>query len=478
MSDFKVFKLLRSFSESELHVLDDFVRSPVFNKHREVIKLYGVFIKTLKMPGHSLVKTDIFRQVFDAEPKGADDWARLHHLNGYLLKTIESFLAWNEWNSHEIEKGLALSRAYTRKGLDESASRQLDKLHRLNKKDSYRHSGYFFAEYLMQTEGFSLLRREGRTQAFNLQEMGNNLDIAYCSEKLKTACIALSHQALVNTQYDMGLLEALMLYSRLGELLHLPAVAVYYHAFLALGNGENQEEHFRRLKALLVAHAGFFPGAERRDIYLLAINYCIRRINSGDRNWVGEVFELYQTGMENGAFLENGVLSRWTYNNIVIAGLKLGEYQWIYDFILRYRDFLPKNHRDGSFNFNLAKYYFEIGQFDKAMPLLLHIEYDDPLHVLGARIMLAKMYFLLRELDALDNLLDSMLIYLRRKKILGYHRENYINMTGLMRKLARLNTYDEKAVASLREKIEQTPVLTERQWLLEQLARLLITPEF
>lgn len=476
MSDFKVFKLLRTFSDSELQALDDLVRSPIFNKHKEVVKLYGVLKKALKPAGHSPAKAVIFRQVFGEEAE-AGDWARLHHLNGYLLKVVESFLSWKEWDNNELEKGLALARAYTTKGLDEAAGRQLLKMQAHNSQEPFRHSGHYFAEYLMQTEAFSLLRREGRIQAFNLQEMGNNLDIAYCSEKLKTACISLSHQALVNTRYDLGLLDALMQYSRLADMLHLPAVAIYYHAFLALSNHEDQENHFRLLKSLLIEHAALFPGAERRDIYLLAINYCIKRINSGDRLWVGEVFDLYQAGMENSAFLENGVLSRWTYNNIVIAGLKLGEYQWVQEFIYRYRDYLPESHRAGSFNFNLAKYYFETGHFDKAMPLLQQMEYDDLLHVLGARIMLAKMYFLIGEFNALDNLLDSTHIYLRRKKILGYHRENYLNMTGLMRKLARLNTYDEKAIAGLREKIEQTPVLTEREWLLEQLERLSKRPK-
>jgi hypothetical protein len=53
----------------------------------------------------------------------------------------------------------------------------------------------------------------------------------------------------------------------------------------------------------------------------------------------------------------------------------------------------------------LAKLFFKKRDYDKAMPLLVQIKYDDILHNLSAKLMLAKMYYELDEINTLENLL-------------------------------------------------------------------------
>ncbi len=53
--------------------------------------------------------------------------------------------------------------------------------------------------------------------------------------------------------------------------------------------------------------------------------------------------------------------------------------------------------------------------------------------------------------------------------MLAYHRNNYVNIIRYIRKLAHSNTYDKEAIGQLRREIEQEEVLTERDWLLQQL---------
>jgi len=50
-----------------------------------------------------------------------------------------------------------------------------------------------------------------------------------------------------------------------------------------------------------------------KEIYTHAINHCIRQNNKKeDMIFLRELFDLYQVGLEQDAFLENGFLSRWT----------------------------------------------------------------------------------------------------------------------------------------------------------------------
>jgi hypothetical protein len=83
-----------------------------------------------------------------------------------------------------------------------------------------------------------------------------------------------------------------------------------------------------------------------------------------------------------------------------------------------------------------------------------------------ARRMMLRMYYELGEIQALDSLLDSFDIYLRRHKEGGYHREMYRNFVRFLKKMispALLRRGDkEKLTAEIRE----TELLAEREWLL------------
>jgi len=84
--------------------------------------------------------------------------------------------------------------------------------------------------------------------------------------------------------------------------------------------------------------------------------------------------------------------------------------------------------------------------------------------------MLAKIYFELDETNALENQLDSIRIYLRRKKVLGYHKDNYTTIVRFMHKMLTTNIHDVGAMQQLRRQIEEAPVLSERDWFLKQIS--------
>ncbi|MEQ1745872.1 MAG: hypothetical protein ABMA02_10625 [Saprospiraceae bacterium] len=198
--------------------------------------------------------------------------------------------------------------------------------------------------------------------------------------------------------------------------------------------------------------------------------HCIRRINQSEGEYLRHVFDLYQSGLRHGALLEDGALSRWTYTNIALTALKLREYGWVFDFLTEYAPLLPAEHRAGTLNFNLARYHYDTGNHTAAMQHLLRMEYDDVLQNLIAKTMLCKIYFEADERDALENQLDSIEIYLRRKKVLGYHKENYTAIVRVLRKMLALTPTDTHALDALRKQVEAAPVLTERDWFLKQLA--------
>ncbi|MGK0388307.1 MAG: hypothetical protein ACI94Y_001035 [Maribacter sp.] len=106
--------------------------------------------------------------------------------------------------------------------------------------------------------------------------------------------------------------------------------------------------------------------------------------------------------------------------------------------------------------------------YEKAMPLLVQTKYDDLLYNLGAKTMLAKMYYELSEWNALDNLLESFKMYITIKKDIGYHKENYMNIISFFKKITKINPYEKEELKELENQIIHTKVLTEREWLVKR----------
>lgn len=251
-----------------------------------------------------------------------------------------------------------------------------------------------------------------------------------------------------------------------------PSVALYYHCYQAL-KPHGQEAHFLSFKQLLIRQGSAFPPAEVRDLYLLAVNYCIRKVNEGKESYFAEIMELYKEGLKAGHLLDNGRLSRFTYHNIVATALRTHDYDWAERFIYGYRNTLSREYRESSFSFCLARLEYTRKRFDEALPLLQMANYRDPLLNLAAKTLLIKIYYESCELNLLDAHLEAMRNYIRRKRLIGYHRENYLNITRYAKKLASINHYDQEKISALLLAIQQEETLTEKQWFEQQLGSLL-----
>ena len=181
---------------------------------------------------------------------------------------------------------------------------------------------------------------------------------------------------------------------------------------------------------------------------------------------MNEAFDIYRIGMEVEVFLQDGIMSPRTYSNIVMSGLRAKAHEWIFDFIFTYKSALPEKQREGFFNYNLAQLYYSKKDYEKAMPLLQMMEYEDVLLTCLGKILLAKMQFELRETEPLVSHLQSFKTYVKRKKMLGYHRDSSLNFIQFTNKLLHESNGRKEKLA---EEIRNTQIVAEKKWLLEQM---------
>ena len=457
--------LVETLNKKEIRDLRKWLRSPSHNQQDPVIALFE-YLTTDPKP--SWEKEAAFECAF---PGQVFDDARLRQAMHFLLRAVEDYLAWQEWSSESINRQIVLAGIYRKRKLSSSFQKVTSDARKTLDQQPYRNEWFYRQEYLLQSEQYKFLEGKKQLVPMNLQEISDALDYSFITDKLRQACLMLAHQTVYKAEYSQGLLENILNYIRERELYRTPAIGIYYYVYYSLIDKTN-ESHFESLKSLLSEHGALFPKEELWDIYVMAINYGVGRLNAGVTRFYRETFELYREGLANGALLKEGQLSRWTYLNIVAIGVVLKEFEWVESFIADFQDYIDAEDRRSFVDYCLARLYYEQGHYERAMDHLIHVEYEGFLMTLNARIILAKIYYVREEEEPLLSLLESTRAYMQRKKVLGYHKSNYSNVLRSFKKLVRVNPYSKTQIEKLRKEVESTNPLTERPWLLEQLGKL------
>lgn len=240
-------------------------------------------------------------------------------------------------------------------------------------------------------------------------------------------------------------------------------------AYETMQDTEN-EENFQQLKALIAHKSHLFSPAENRDLYLLAINFCLRRHNRGERPlYTLEAFTLYREALERGLLFEHGLLPKFTFNNILRLACVGGAREWALTFLEQYRERLPDEDRENTYRFNLASWHYLGGNYAQVPGLLQTFDFADRDTQLSARQMLLRSYFELEEWQALDSLLKSFYSFLRRRHDIGYQRMMYLNLIKYTRKLMS-GPLDRRKTARLTERVREETYVAEREWLLSKLS--------
>lgn len=457
----KILITINAFSKGEQRRFSQFLQSPIFNQRPDVIKLYDFLLENRV---DTVVKEQFFGIVPAEKPYSAQ---QMRLLMSYLQKLADQFLALEQWQNTAGAVESATTQAYREKGLDRHFQDALKLAKQALERQTLRNSDYYVRQgtLLWEEARYNSLRHPEDEQY--LIQLSGNSDLIWLVQKLRYLCLHTAYRARYNSSQSLSLRSEVDLILERFAIEDIPAISTWYYCLKML-EASDAAEHFGRFKVALLQQDQVFNADEVRDLFLFAINYCIRKVNEGQTDYFHDILDFYKDGLIKGHLFDKEVLSSYTYYNIVAAGLHTREYAWVEDFIHRYRNTLERHYRDSAFNFNLARLEFARKNFDAALACLQHTNYHEPLLNMAAKTIALKIYYIQNEYDVLHAHLEALIKYIRRKPGLGYHRNNYLNLARFTQKLIALNWNDKSEVLALKQKIESEKVLTEREWLLEQ----------
>lgn len=465
MKESQLVYLFKSLNKKEIRDLSKWLRSPFFNQREDVIQLFEYLRTNAHKKGGKLDKETVFVALWKGE-KYED--AKVRYAMSFLFKQIKDYLTYVEWQNEPVAPKSAKARALWQHNQDAAYQKEIEQLTvQLSEEENFTYLQHFHV-YQLNLEKYRNSLKKSRTKAANLQEVSDALTTFYICETMRVASLMITHKT-VNTQveYSSQMLEEVLRKAVLPPFVDLPEISIYYNIYRALTETDIPI-YFKNLKTLITTYWQRFAQIEMRDIYLLAINYCIKKLNNGQPEFIREALDLYEVGLEKGIFLENGELSRFTYKNALSLYLYLKEFEAAKDFLETNKKYLPVKQRHNIYLYNLTVYHFKKQEYPTVMELLKEVRFRDVLYNLDARRMLLRAYFETEAFDALESLLDSFQTYIRRRYDLGYHKEMYVNLIKFMRRLLTIG-YKKSALKILYEEVAATTAVIDKEWLLEKI---------
>lgn len=466
MKNSKLLQLLEALDSNQKEALKKWVQSPIHLQHQMTQKLLLILLSKRKLTARAVAREAVFRQLY---PKQTYQEKQLNYLMSYATKAVEKFIEFWMQQKATFENKKKLFLFLEEKKLDKYSQQQLQQLQLQQQKHPAQNSLHFRQQYELEALLFSQQNQTSRQQQTNLQELLNAQSTAFILDTLYYACEALTHQRLYKSTYRIPLLTGLLQDIEAGFYSHIPVVQLYYYGYKMLEEVEHPE-HFEQLQRLLLEQGKSLSKKELKHLYLMAINYCVQRLNSGLEGYVRKVFELFQQALQWGILLEEGQLSQFTYKNIITAAIRLEEYAWTEEFITTYTPLLPVRFQTNYACFAQSKWHFAQQQYDACLELLAQVEFDDLFLNMSAKSMLLKIYYERQDLEPLYSLLTSFRRFLQRKSIVAYQKQIYENFLVLTEKLLYLPPQQPLKKQALKQEIEHTTPLTEKPWLLTQLA--------
>lgn len=468
MLDSTVLKLCSKLSRSELASLRKVVVSPYFNTREEVARLFEYLVDHLGGSPSKLSRETVARHVFKDKSKLAE--GDLNRIASLLTDVIRTWLAIEEMRSDGNQSQVYLQLAFKRRGMTEFREKALPQAIAENNRQPLRDLQYHYRQCVLNWDRFDHAARVKWENRAEFKAMTEQQAYYLLTKIIKLGCLGASFESRLGERYDMLFLEEAVRYVEEQGLMHIPAISTFYHVYKCLKN-EDAQMHAQQIRKMLAENSGQFSNSDLMFI-TLSLSYSLlhQHAETEDISFLKESFELYQTALLGGVLTPNGVMSKYTFFNLVSQAVALREFEWTNQFIQEHKKFLPDADRENAYQFHLAQLHFYQKNFDSAAKLLQKvIVRDEVLYNMEARGMQVSILYETGAHDSASYHLESFKTFLRRHPEAGSQREPHTNFIKMTQKLLKTNLKDAAAVEQLRTEIRQMKNLREKTWLLEML---------
>ena len=465
MENTKCFQLFISLHKEEKTAFKKWIHSPIANQHDDVTAVFEYLFSKKYLNSNIVQKEKIFAQLY---PTRNYDDLRFRHILSNCTKCIENFMSFYQFQNDENASALYLLKSLEKHQHDKYAKALLQQQTEILKNNAVQNSDVVLSAIELQKINFNIHSKNIRDKPFNLQAIADLLHQYTQTEILKFACLASTHQQISTTNYSFPLLDSILKTTQENFETVSLSNKIYFLIYKSLTENENDDIIFSLKEILKNATTKLEPN-ELRDIYLLTINQCIKKLNSGKTAFANIAYDLYLQLINADLLLQDNKLDRFAFTNIVFTGLMVKDFIGIEKFIQKNAIYLSDEYRETIVSIATARLYYTQQLYDKAIKVILQTEFNDFLMSLSARILLTKIYIETKDFDVAENHIATFKKYIRRQKNIGYHKDRVLKFLLMCEQLIIVKSASKKQQKLFQLQLSNDNALMEKEWLLEQI---------
>ncbi len=456
-----------------------FCDSPYFNKHKDVKALMHYFDSVFpNFTKKNCNKKTIAKAILNPQ----NDTKKLPVIFTYTSRLLEKFLIQEEFNFLKDYQQILLLRKLRSVGEYTKYEKILKSVRQNHNNNPFKDHDHYNIGFLIAQEADLFYNQLSRHEKdASIQEKQENLDYFYFAQKLLDACEMVVRSRILKVDFNPKIIQPIVdeIQNQLDQYENIPSILLYFKTYLMLKH--NNDNLYYDVFNLLNEYEQQLNQSNLKTIYNHLQHYCIEKINLGNLDFLKALFEIYQRQLKNELLLENGFLSEWYFKNIVTVSLRLNETKWTKDFIDTYIDTVDPMVRTNAHTFNLASYYYKMGDYKNVIQLLHQVEYSDFRYVQGTKAMLLRTYFELNEEDSFYALINSFKQFLSRSDLISDSRKmGFFNLMSFAKRAFDIkNNLKYEPIAKsksrylkLQADIEDTDSIFNRSWLKTKLNEL------
>lgn len=477
-------QIIRTFSPKEIREFEKVVNSSLYNKNKNVIKLFEYIKKYYpECESKNLEKERAYKKLFSNKSYN-ENTMRSHMFK--LSKLAEDYLAFINYTSFDFNVKKHLMLELNKRNLDnlfekniKSANEYINKAMGIEE-DFFHHKCFIEIEY----SNYCLDRNSPQEAVENYL---NEAELQICyfmavTKRIMNNLSICSH--MFNTSYKFNIIEnffnnlnfeKFIKETRKHNSAYSGVLELYYYSYKTFINMDD-EDSYAKCKKLLFENFHLMSKTEQYSSFVNLINCCNDRFKISRQRYLKEYFEILKFMLSNKLHKAEAesYISLLMYEAILSSAIALGETDWAEDFALEYIEEVHPDQRENLKNYALAQLYFAKGNYDYALANYQKINQEVFVLKLNVKVLLLKIYYEISEFDSAFSLIDSFRHFLSNNKNIS-ERNNitYSNFLKFIKEMIKLKMIPNKeSLELLKKNLVNTELVTNKEWILKKVKEL------
>ncbi|MFM8432713.1 MAG: hypothetical protein ACKOA1_07950, partial [Bacteroidota bacterium] len=312
-------------------------------------------------------------------------------------------------------------------------------------------------------------RHQSRKKPLAFAEVMDALDAFYLAGKLRHACEIINARNVLGIDAELRLMDEVRSLSDQHPFKDDSAIKCYRLVYDSLVNPDD-ETFVETFSGFMKVEGSRFSYSEQRELFQYLKNYCIKKLNTGRTDYTRRLFEIHELNLSDKKLLADEPMSPFEFKNIVTIALRLGETDWVKNFIPSHLEYLSPEHRHNADVYNQANYHYFCKDYKTTFKLLQKVEFTDVFYALDARSILLKSCFEQREEELFAYQASAFRTYLsRNRRVSEYQRTIYRNFIRFASMLLKAEG-DTQSIKRIEAEMETVKQIADLRWLREQAA--------